>query len=277
MSPHRARLRKLLEPGVSFGNRPTHSLFARLALKIVSRIIRSSVACAAICLSLLTFGGCAGNDTVVHVDGAKNASIGNSTVDHWMRSMVGADFREAIGVQGPSGFASEPADYSRCIDAAKLVGPRSFFNQLRPGRPYLERTCRALYRSVKAQALDFLIAVQWAQLEGVERGVKVTDAELKRAFQQTRKRRYPTEGDLHRYLAERQWSLADLLYRLKHELLLKRLGPISGADTGEANARMVARTRCAAHDLVPGCSGYRGPAAISPSPGAILRRLVKPG
>jgi hypothetical protein len=213
----------------------------------------------------------------VRIDGASSASISDSALRHWMQSVAGSDFREAVGAQGPRGFVSEPADYPRCLAAAKLVGPRSFFNQLRPGRAYLNRTCHTLYHSVKAQALGFLIAAKWAEVEGEERGIKLSEADVQQAFTRSRGQRYPTEGDLHRYLAERQWSLADLLYRLKHELLLERLGSSSVTAAGRMNAKMLARTRCADSDLVPGCSAYRGPATVSPTPEAILRHLVRPG
>ncbi len=173
------------------------------------------MAAVAACLALSLLGGC-GSDAVVHIDGAANASISRSQLGRWMQSMVGADFREAIGARGPRGLVSEPADYSRCIDAAKLVAPRSFFNQLRLNRAGLGQVCRTLYRSVKAQALSFLIATKWAGIQGAERSVKITDA-AKRA-----------------------------------------------------------RTHCAAQDVAPGCSAYRAPATISPSPEEILKQLVKP-
>jgi hypothetical protein len=232
--------------------------------------------------------GCGGGKTIIHIGGAHGASIGLATLDHWMQALAGGDFREAIGAEGPRGLVSEPAHYGRCIDAAKLVAPRSFFNQLQLSRVALDQKCHELYSSIKAQALSFLISAQWALIEGAERGVEVSGAEVKRAFERIRRRQYPTEPDLRRYLTERQWSLSDLLYRLKDDLLENRLRPRSGtiaaaADGGpgyakvlaERRDRMIARTMCLRGYVVPGCSAYRGPPTPSPTPEAILVHLVR--
>jgi hypothetical protein len=149
-------------------------------LEFVFRIIRTSAAVAAGCLTLSLSAGC-GGDAIVQIDGATHASIGERELDQRMQSMVDADFRKAIGTQGPHGFVSEPADYPRCINAARLVAPRSFFNQLRANRAQLNQACHALYRSVKAQALSFLIAAKWTGSEAARRGVKIADADVKRA------------------------------------------------------------------------------------------------
>jgi hypothetical protein len=217
--------------------------------------------------------GCGGSDTVVHIGGAANASIARGTLDHWMQATMGADFRESIGVPGPRGLVSEPADYPRCIAAAKLVAPRSFFNQLQLSRAALDRACHELYRAIKAQALGFLISVQLNVAEAAERGIKITDSEVERAFEAASRRLYPSERDLQRYLAERQWSLSDLLYQLKGDVLAHRLHP----KLGGRRDRLLADTKCAPGYLVPGCNAYHGSAAAFPAPGVILERLVRKG
>lgn len=236
----------------------------------------------------MDFTGC-GGEAVVHIGGAVDASISKATLGHWMQAMMGGDFRQSIGVQGPRGLVSEPADYPRCIDAAKLVAPRSFFNQLQLSRPELDRACHELYRAVKAQALRFLISAQWNIAEAAEQKVKITDGEVKRALEKLRSSLYPSERDLQRYLAERQWSLSDLLYQLRSEMLVRRLHPGSGTSVqglgegvlayaplaGARREELVAVTWCARGYLVPGCSAYRGSGRVSLSPGAILERLVR--
>jgi hypothetical protein len=250
--------------------------------------LRATAALVGTGLALLIPVGCGGGKTVVRISGAPTASISAATLDHWMQAMAGSDFRETIGAQGPRGLVSEPADYRRCIDAAKLVAPRSFFNQLKLSRAALNQKCHELYHSVKAQALSFLISVQWAIVEGAERDIEASDADVKRAFQQIRQRQYQTESDLHRYLAERQWSLSDLLYQLRHDILASRLHPQSkriadkaGGEPGyekvvaERHDRLVARTSCARGYVVPNCGAYHGPPMVSPPPRAILGHLVR--
>src|ERR1700704_3565490 len=228
---------------------------------------RSTVALVTACAALFAVSDCGDSDSVVRIQDVRNLSIGKATLDHWMRAMAGGDFRQSIGAEGPDGLPPEPAEYRRCFAAAKLVGPRSFFNQLRLTREQVEGTCRELHSAVKAQALVYLISVQWLIAEGAERGVTVSDAELRRTFGQRRSHLYPTERDLHGYLAERHWSLADLLFRLKAEMIAGRVAPqvvkrLSELGDGESvNATLslersrdlMAKTKCSPGYVVPGC------------------------
>jgi hypothetical protein len=217
---------------------------------------------------VVVLAGCGnGGVAVVRIGGVPHATITRSTLDHWMRATVGGDFRQIIGQQGPQGLVSEPVNYPRCINAAKLVAPRSFFNQLQLTRERLTQICQQLHRAIKAQALSYLISARWAVLEGAEQGVSVSDAEVKQTFEQTRGRQYPTERALRDYLSERQWSLADLFDHLRQHLLAKRLGRPLGR-------KLLAKTICAPADIVPNCSAYRGPARVSPTPSELITHLV---
>ncbi len=237
--------------------------------------------------AVLALGGCGGSGvTVVRIAGAPGASISRPTLDHWMQAIAGGDFRESVGVEGPRGLVSEPADYPRCVVAAKLVAPRSFFNQLRPTERELERECQALDRSVKAQALSFLISAEWTIAEAAERGIRVSAGEVDGALGRFRAQRAATEQGLGSYLAERHWSLSDLLYELKVELLaarLRRSASFQRTGAGERayaalaerrRRRLAARTHCRPGYVVPGCSEYRGAPPPARAPEAILKNLV---
>jgi hypothetical protein len=113
----------------------------------------------ATCL-VVTAGGCGADEDIAHVDGASPPSITRATLNRSMTSLIRADFRAAVGAEGPTGLVSEPADYPRCIAAAKLIAPRSFFNQLRLTRPQILERCHLLYRSAKWQALSRLISTR---------------------------------------------------------------------------------------------------------------------
>jgi hypothetical protein len=252
------------------------------------KLIRSAIAAAAIGAALLASSGCGSSDSLVRLQGVPHAAISKTTLNHWMEAMVGGDFRRSIATEGPPGLASEPANYSRCFASAKLVAPRSFFNQIRANPAQIEETCHQLYRSIKAQALSFLIAAQWTIAEGAEQGITATSADVRNAFDLTRKERYPTELDLHKYLTERHWSLADLLYQIKLNVLVSRVLPkfeqqvkaAGGSEQAYAKlaleryAHIIERTTCDKRYVVPGCSEYHGPPTVSPSPDVILKQLT---
>lgn len=249
--------------------------------------LASTVAMAVALLTMTSCGG-SGNDSVVHFEGPSHASIGESTLNHWMQVMAGDDIRRNLGTEGPTGLASEPADYQRCFAAAKLVAPRSFFNQIRYDRVQITEQCHQLHQAIKAQALAFLISAHWTIVEGAERGITASAADVQSAFDTARKQPYPTEAALRRYLGERHWSLSDLLYRVKLDLLAGKLqehagtkGASAGSDqlisprlTSKRLQNSASKTICRAGYVVVGCSEYRGPPTAAPSADLLIEKLT---
>jgi hypothetical protein len=241
----------------------------------------------AIAIALAGCGG--GSETVVRFDGATHASIDRQTLDHWMQALAGSDIRENLGAEGPTGLASEPADPKRCFAAAKLVAPRSFFNQIRYDREQVEEKCRQLHRAIEEQALSFLIGAQSTLTEAAEHGLAATAGEVRRELAASRER-YPTEVDLHRYLRERQWSLADLLYQVKLAILRGKLHaqsaqPLQLSATEppypDASVSFHPGTHltaiCAKGYVATGCSAQRGSASASTSASVVLAHLTGKG
>jgi hypothetical protein len=100
---------------------------------------------------------------------------------------------------------------------------------------------------------------------------------------------YPTEADLHKYLAERNWVRSDVLYQLKRNILVTAILPkfeakVKKAGGGEAMYTklalerykgLIARTKCQPGFIAPNCSEYREPSKAAPSPNSIIEALVK--
>jgi hypothetical protein len=243
------------------------------------------------CLALLALALSAcgdSSDSLTNVQGS-SASITKPMLDHWMRALAGADFRSTIGTKGPRGLVSEPADEGECAEAAKKIVPRSFTGKLKLTGEQIKRKCQQLHDAVKAQALSFLLSVQWTVAEGAEQGLHVSDADLHREFARSRGALYPTEADLQKYLAERQWTLSDVLYQLKRAVLVTRILPkfqqrVKRAGGGEAvyaklalerYQGLIAKTTCRAGYVVQGCKGYREPAREATPPNALLEQFAQ--
>ncbi len=251
-----------------------------------------ALALVATCTALLLLGGCGGSsgggDSVAHLQGGPG-TVSRPMLGHWMRAMAGGDFRAIIGTKAPAGLVSEPADYPQCEAAAKKIVPRTDAGQLKLSDAQISTKCHQLYRSIKAQALTFLLSVQWIVREGEELGLKLSDAELHKEFARFRQHTYPTEADLKRYLEERHWALSDILYQLKRNVLVSRILPkfeakVQQAGGGEAvyarlalerYKRQISQTVCKPGYVAPGCSEYRGPETVSPAPNAILEGFTE--
>jgi hypothetical protein len=243
----------------------------------------------AIPLALLALAGCGGSSESLTTIQGDSGAISKPMLDHWMRAMAGGDFRQNIGTKGPEGLVSEPANYAECEAAAAKIVPRTYTGQLKLSKAQINQKCHQLYHSLKAQALSFLISVQWAVTEGKEAGFEVSEALLHKEFARTRKQTYPTETLLRRYLQERHWSLSDVLYQLKRNILVRKLLPtfqakVKQAGGGEATyaklalerySSLVSKTSCKPGYVVPNCRQYHGPPSVEPSPDVIIEAFVQ--
>lgn len=238
---------------------------------------------------LALFSGCgAESHSIAHIEG-RSASISKPTLNHWMRALAGEDFRQGVGTTGPRGLVAEPANYAECSSAAKKLVPKTASGQRRLSEAQIAQKCHELYRSVKEQALSFLISAQWTLAEGAEQGVTVSSALLHSEFVRSREQAYPTEADLQRYLAERHWTLADLLYQLKIGVLVAKLQPkfeaaVKRAGGGERTyvklalehyKRLIVKTSCRPGYVVPDCKEYHGSPTGPPSGEVIVERFVQ--
>jgi hypothetical protein len=204
-------------------------------------------------LGLCSCGG--GGDSAVATVG--KTKISRSTLNHWMNTMAGGDYQELVGSPAPVGLVSEPANYSRCVAAAKTIKPKSLPASI-PNEARLKIRCRQLYTAVKEQALSYLISVLWRAEEGAELGQGVSDREVARQVQQLAYRDYKSPAAFRRFLASRHWSLGDERTLLKRNLLdtkflerlKRRAAALGGGEqtygklVNENVAKWRSRTRC---------------------------------
>jgi hypothetical protein len=254
------------------------------------RVLLSALAIS-LSLMLLIFGGCgSSSDTIVRVQGA-SAGISKATLNHWMRAFAGEDFLQATRTKGPEGLVSEPADYGACASALRKALQTAPTAESVPSAAQIMQRCRALHRAVKEQALMFLISSQWSILEGAEAGVSVSNGQLRSEFARYRKQRYPTEADLQRYLSERHWTLADVLYQFKGDVLSSRLLPKfnekvkRAGGTQQVNVKLaleryhglIAKTSCSEGYVVETCKQYRGAAGANSQSGLQILAALTAG
>jgi Raf kinase inhibitor-like YbhB/YbcL family protein len=121
------------------------------------------------------------------------------------------------------------------------------------------------------RALSFLITSQWVIGEAATRGISVSDAEVKDRFAQIAKQSFPKAGALKQFLAKSGESEADLLARVKVELLESRIAAKVTAGKSGAQAKAVLAsfqkafqehwkhyTTCKPGYVMEDCSEYKG-------------------
>jgi phosphatidylethanolamine-binding protein (PEBP) family uncharacterized protein len=121
------------------------------------------------------------------------------------------------------------------------------------------------------QALGFLITSEWVVEEAGARGISVSEAEVKQRFAQLEHQSFPKAGALQKYLAKSGETEADLLARIKVELLASRIA--AGVTAGKSGAQRTALltdfemnfhthwknlTVCHAGYVMEDCKQYKG-------------------
>jgi hypothetical protein len=247
------------------------------------RLLPSLLAALLLALGLSSCGGSNGSDSITHIQGS-SATITKPMLDHWMRETVANDFRANVGTKAPVGLVLEPANYPQCAEAAKKVIRRSYTGRLVLSDAEISQKCHQLYQAIKAETLAYLLSVQWTTLEGEEQGITVSDAEVRQQFKRFAKSFYKSQAAQRSYLAERHMVVADVLYKLRRNMLATRLQPrllaeVKKAGGGERNFTrlaldryhgLIAKTSCKPGYVVFGCREYRPPAVALPSPSVIL-------
>jgi foldase protein PrsA len=165
------------------------------------------------------------SDSVVRVG---DTTIKNSTFDHWMSVA-------AISAQGqldPTAAAKgikpqvkipEPPDFKACVAEKAKSAPKPAKGQPKPTDTQFKQQCKTEYENLRDQVLQFLITAQWVSNEADEQDVKVTDKEVDKAFQTTKKQNFPKEKDFQNFLKSSGMTMKDLLFRVRLNTLSEKL------------------------------------------------------
>ncbi len=121
------------------------------------------------------------------------------------------------------------------------------------------------------QALGFLITSEWVLGEAAARGISVSEAEVKQRFAQLVHESFPKAGSLQKYLGKSGETEADLLARIKIELLASKIATkvTAGKSAAQHSALLTAfenefhahwkrYTSCEPDYVMEDCKQYKG-------------------
>ena len=72
--------------------------------------------------------------------------------------------------------------------------------------------------------MDFLIKAYWYQADAHKLGVKVTDAEVQKAFDEAKKQQFPNGSGFQQFLSQTGQTLQDILFRVRVNQIVQKLG-----------------------------------------------------
>ena len=180
------------------------------------RHLRTTILLAAAVALPAAIAGCGDSVPSNGVAKVGDSVITKDTFNHWLAS---AAKQQAQG--SPGAAIPDPPNFTKCI-AAKAAQPVPKGAQ-KPPASQLRSQCKQTYDGLKQQTMQFLISAEWLQQEAKAKGVKVTDAQVQKTFQDQKKQAFPKDADYKKFLANSGRTETDLLFQVKLSVLTNQL------------------------------------------------------
>src|SRR4051812_39749655 len=187
------------------------------------RNLRLLLAVGAIAVPAAALSAC-GSDNVPGNAVAKvdDETITNQAFQHWLTVAATSAQQQQPGAKGGAQIP-KPPDFAECVANKQKTAPKPAKGQPKPTAAQLKAQCKQEYEGLRDQVMQFLISADWIQKEAADQGVKVTDAEIQKQFQQTKKQSFPKEADYQKFLKQSGMTQDDVIFRVKLDKLSTKL------------------------------------------------------
>jgi len=178
-----------------------------------ARLVTSACALIGVAATVAACGGVPGN-AVATVDGQ---TIDKSDFTHWMNV--------ATKSSGQTGTAvPDPQDgYAKCVAAKRKATPKPAKGQPKVTDDQLKTQCVQQYNTLRDQVLQLLLQFKWIQGEADSMGVKVSKADVQKAFDQQKKQSFPKDADYQKFLKSSGQTNQDIIQRVRLDLLSTKI------------------------------------------------------
>jgi foldase protein PrsA len=156
-----------------------------------------------VALVLVVFRGGVPDDAVASVDG---------------NAIPITEFNKTLKVNAAQtgGVVPDPPTYTNCIAGKKKTSPKL-------SQSALKTQCEKDWNTAKDTIMTSLVQQEWFQLEAEERGVTVSDAEVKARFGQLKQQSFPKDADYQKFLKQYNQTEADLLKLVKASMIQEKV------------------------------------------------------
>jgi len=140
-------------------------------------------------------------------------AISRADFDHWFASASHSMFQRPMEFVAPG--------YERCTAAKRKLRAKKGWSKL--DERELRARCARDHREVRRQAMQFLVQSQWVEQEAAARGVAVSEKHVRQTFKRQKRAAFPNERGYQRFLRESGATEADILFRIRLDILQNRL------------------------------------------------------
>jgi foldase protein PrsA len=179
--------------------------------------IKSLLSAALLTLGAGTVVACGSDDSVPSGSVAKvgDEEISQEQFDKWLKTAVSGQ------AQGAAAVVPDPPDFTKCV-AAKKDAPLPK-GQKQQSDSALKKQCEQEYDTLKREVMLFLIQAEWVEQEAEEQGVEVSDASVRKSFEDQKKQAFPTDKAYNEFIETSGMTEEDILFRVKLNELQQKL------------------------------------------------------
>jgi len=181
----------------------------------MTKAVRLVLALCALTVLVAVGVGCGrvpGN-AVATVDGN---SIDKDQFNHWMTVAAKTSGQ-------PNASVPDSPEFTKCIEQKRKSLPKPKKGEQPTSDDQLKSQCKQEYEALRDQVMQLLTSFQWIAGEAEEQGIKVTDADVKKSFDEQKKQSFPKDADFQKFLKDNGYTEADLLQRVKLDLLSNKI------------------------------------------------------
>ncbi len=129
-----------------------------------------------------------------------------------------AEFNRTLKVNSAAngGVAPDPPNYTKCIAAKKKTSPKL-------SQSALKKACEKDWNNSKDTIMTSLIQQKWFELEAEDRGITVSEADVKTRFGQLKQQSFPKEADYKKFLKQYNQTEADILKLVRASMIQEKV------------------------------------------------------
>jgi foldase protein PrsA len=165
--------------------------------------------------TVIVAAGCGGvpGNAVATVDG--NA-IDKDAFNHWMNVAAKTSGQ-------PNASVPDSPDFKNCVAQKRKTLPKPAKGQPKTTDQQLKDQCKQEYTALRDQVMQLLTRFEWIEGEAKEQGIKISDADVKKSFEEQKKQSFPKEADYQKFLKQNGQSEEDILERVRLDLLSNKI------------------------------------------------------
>lgn len=129
-----------------------------------------------------------------------------------------AQFNKTLKINSTAngGVVPDPPDYKNCIAGKKKTSPKL-------SESALKKACEKDWQTAKTTIMTSLVQQKWFELEAQDRGISITDAQVKARFAQLKQQSFPKEADYQKFLKQYGQTEADLLQLVRASMIQEKV------------------------------------------------------